>query len=350
MSKRVLAGFHAVGARLRHAPASIETIYVDERRRDGRMVDLQQRAKSLGVRVTPIDAERLRGLAGEAPHQGVVALAAELEQAVTLDDVLNRVDANTLLLLLDGVTDPRNLGACLRVADAAGVSAVIVPRDRSAGLTPAALKAAAGAAETVPLIAVTNLARAMDDLRDADVRMVGAAGEAEQSLFELDLTGPLAWVLGAEDAGLRRLTRERCDVLARIPLAGHVESLNVSVAAGICLFEAKRQRNASHVSGLNLSSQLRRRTRLHRASAPRRGANRRRHLRRKRHSDFSRCNQRVVGQVRSDAACIRRWVSGRSAAGMALVRMAARVGRRRAAERWAPGAGRSASRASIRSN
>jgi 23S rRNA (guanosine2251-2'-O)-methyltransferase len=245
MSKRVLAGFHAVGARLRHAPASIETIYVDERRRDGRMVDLQQRAKELGVRVAPIDAERLRGLAGEAPHQGVVALAAELEQAVTLDDVLNRVSADTLLLLLDGVTDPRNLGACLRVADAAGVNAVIVPRDRSAGLTPAALKAAAGAAETVPLIAVTNLARAMDDLRDADVRMVGAAGEAKQSLYELDLTGPLAWALGAEDSGMRRLTRERCDVLARIPLAGHVESLNVSVATGICLFESRRQRSTS---------------------------------------------------------------------------------------------------------
>jgi 23S rRNA (guanosine2251-2'-O)-methyltransferase len=247
MAKRVLAGFHAVGARLRHAPASIETIYVDERRRDARMGDLQQRAKSLGVRVAPIDAERLRGLAGEAPHQGVVALAAELEQAVTLDDVLNRVNADTLLLLLDGVTDPRNLGACLRVADAAGVNAVLVPRDRSAGLTPSALKAAAGAAETVPLIAVTNLARTMDDLRDADVRMVGAAGEAGQSLYELDLTGPLAWVLGAEDSGLRRLTRERCDVLARIPLAGHVESLNVSVATGICLFESKRQRGASGV-------------------------------------------------------------------------------------------------------
>ena len=245
MNKRVLAGFHAVGARLRHAPASIETIYVDERRRDGRMVDLQQRAKSLGVRVALIDAERLRGLAGEAPHQGVVALAAELEQAISLDDVLNRIDANTLLLLLDGVTDPRNLGACLRVADAAGVSAVIVPRDRSAGLTPSALKAAAGAAETVPLIAVTNLARAMDDLRDVDVRMVGAAGEAKQSIYELDLTGPLAWTLGAEDSGLRRLTRERCDVLAHIPLAGHVESLNVSVATGICLFESKRQRSMS---------------------------------------------------------------------------------------------------------
>ena len=245
MSRQILAGFHAVGARLRHAPASIETIYVDERRRDGRMVDLQQRAKSLGVRVALIDAERLRGLAGEAPHQGVVALAVELEQAVSLDDVLNRIDSNTMLLLLDGVTDPRNLGACLRVADAAGVSAVIVPRDRSAGLTPSALKAAAGAAETVPLIAVTNLARAMDDLRDADVRMVGAVAEAKQSLYELDLTGPLAWALGAEDSGLRRLTRERCDVLARIPLAGHVESLNVSVATGICLFESKRQRSMS---------------------------------------------------------------------------------------------------------
>lgn len=218
-------------------------IYVDERRRDGRMVDLQQRAKALGVRTTSTDVEQLRDLAGEAPHQGVVALAAELEQAVSWDDVLNRIDATALLLLLDGVTDPRNLGACLRVADAAGVSAVIVPRDRSAGLTPAALKAAAGAAETVPLIAVINLARAMDDLRDGGVRLVGAVAEAPQSLFDVDLTGPLAWVLGAEDAGLRRLTRERCDVLARIPLAGHVESLNVSVAAGICLFESKRQRD-----------------------------------------------------------------------------------------------------------
>ena len=245
MSKRVLAGFHAVGARLRHAPASIETIYIDERRRDGRMFDLQQRAKSLGVRVTPIDVDRLRGLAGEAPHQGVVAIASELQQPVSIDDVLDRVDRNTLLLLLDGVTDPRNLGACLRVADAAGVGAVIVPRDRSAGLTPAALKAAAGAAETVPLIAVTNLARTIDELRDAEVRIIGAAGEAERSLYELDLKGPLAWALGAEDAGLRRLTRERCDVLARIPLAGHVDSLNVSVATGICLFESKRQRIVS---------------------------------------------------------------------------------------------------------
>lgn len=240
--RRILAGFHAVGARLRHAPDTIEAIYVDARRRDGRMAQLQQRATERGVKVLAADAERLRAMAGEAPHQGVVAVASPLEQSVSLDDVVDAVGPGTLLLLLDGVTDPRNLGACLRVADAAGVQAVIVPRDRSAGLSPAALKAAAGAAESVPLIDVTNLARAMDDLRDAGVRLVGAAGEAEQSLYDLDLTGPLAWVLGAEGSGLRRLTRERCDVLARIPLAGHVESLNVSVATGICLYEAVRQR------------------------------------------------------------------------------------------------------------
>jgi 23S rRNA (guanosine2251-2'-O)-methyltransferase len=246
-AKRILAGFHAVGARLRHAPESIEAIYVDARRRDGRMAQLQQRAGELKVRVVPADPERLRGMAGDAPHQGVVAVASHLDQSLSLDDVVADVRPDTLLLLLDGVTDPRNLGACLRVADAAGVRAVIVPRDRSAGLTPAALKAAAGAAEAVPLIDVTNLARAMDDLRDAGVRLVGAAGEAERSLFDLDLTGPVAWVLGAEGSGLRRLTRERCDALARIPIVGQVESLNVSVATGICLYEAVRQRRAAPV-------------------------------------------------------------------------------------------------------
>jgi 23S rRNA (guanosine2251-2'-O)-methyltransferase len=244
-ARRVLAGFHAVGARLRHAPDSIEAIYVDARRRDSRMVQLQQRAAEAGVRVVAADAARLRGLAGEVQHQGVVALAADIEQTITLDDVLRDVGLSTFLLLLDGVTDPRNLGACLRVADAAGVQAVVVPRDRSAGLTPAALKAAAGAVETVPLLPVTNLARAMDEMRDAGVRLVGAAGEAPQSLFDVDLTGPLAWALGAEGTGLRRLTRERCDVLACIPILGRVESLNVSVAAGICLYESVRQRRAA---------------------------------------------------------------------------------------------------------
>jgi 23S rRNA (guanosine2251-2'-O)-methyltransferase len=230
---------------LRHAPDSIVAIYVDARRRDSRMVQLQQRAGEAGVRIVPADAGRLRGLAGEVQHQGVVALAADIEQTITLDDVLRAVGPETFLLLLDGVTDPRNLGACLRVADAAGVQAVVVPRDRSAGLTPAALKAAAGAVETVPLLPVTNLARAMDEMRDAGVRLVGAAGEAPQPLFDVDLTGPLAWALGAEGTGLRRLTRERCDVLACIPILGRVESLNVSVAAGICLYESVRQRRSA---------------------------------------------------------------------------------------------------------
>ena len=240
--KIVLAGFHAVSARLRHAAKSIEELHVDARRHDARMRDLRSRAQSLGVPVITADAARLRALAGEAPHQGVVAIASALEQALTLDDVLAEVNQDTLLLALDGVTDPRNLGACLRVADAAGVAAVIVPRDRSAGLTAVASKAASGAAESVALIAVTNLARAIDEMQDAGVRVIGAAAEAKQSLFDLDLTGPLAWVLGAEGAGLRRLTRERCDALARIPIRGHVESLNVSVATGVCLFEAVRQR------------------------------------------------------------------------------------------------------------
>jgi 23S rRNA (guanosine2251-2'-O)-methyltransferase len=240
--KRVLAGFHAVSARLRAAPDSIERLYVDARRRDGRMQRLRQDASAVGVEVVATDSEQLRALCGEAPHQGVVAVAADIAQVLSLDDVLAAVRPDTLILALDGVTDPRNLGACLRVADAAGVDAVIVPRDRSAGMTPAALKAAAGAAESVPLIEVTNLARALEAIADAGIRTIGAAGEASESLFDIDLSGPVAWVLGAEGEGLRRLTRERCDRLARIPLQGRVESLNVSVATGICLFETVRQR------------------------------------------------------------------------------------------------------------
>jgi 23S rRNA (guanosine2251-2'-O)-methyltransferase len=246
--RRVLAGFHAVNARLRHAPDSIEVLYVDGGRRDARMNQLLERAERARVRIVAADARRLSGLAGDVAHQGVVALCVERAAAVTLDDVLAAVRPDTLLLLLDGVTDPRNLGACLRVADAAGVAAVIVPRDRSAALTPAVAKAAAGAAEALPLIAVTNLARAMDQMKEAGVWIAGASADAPISLYELTLSGPLAWALGAEGEGLRRLTRERCDWLVRIPLAGHVESLNVSVAAGICLFETVRQRSAARAA------------------------------------------------------------------------------------------------------
>lgn len=243
--RQVLAGFHAVAARVGAAPESIEALYVDPQRHDPRMRRLCDQAEAAGVRVMHADARRLHALAGEVPHQGVVALcAAPVALHRTLDDVLAKVDARTVLLLLDGVTDPRNLGACLRTADAAGAAAVIVPRDRSASMTPVVAKAAAGAAESTPLISVTNLSRAMEEIKQAGLWIAGAAGEAERSLYDLDLTGPIAWVLGAEGEGMRRLTRDKCDWLARIPLAGAVESLNVSVAAGVCLFETARQRRA----------------------------------------------------------------------------------------------------------
>jgi 23S rRNA (guanosine2251-2'-O)-methyltransferase len=248
-ARQVLAGFHAVMGRLTSAPESVAALYVDPQRHDQRMRRLCEQAEAAGVRVMHADPRRLQGLAGGVPHQGVVAVCegtAALHR--TLDDVLADVDASTLLLLLDGVTDPRNLGACLRTADAAGARAVIVPRDRSASMTPVVAKAAAGAAETTPLVTVTNLARAMEEIREAGIWIAGAAGEADRLLYELDLTGPIAWVLGAEGEGLRRLTREKCDWLARIPLAGRVESLNVSVATGICLFETVRQRRARAAS------------------------------------------------------------------------------------------------------
>jgi len=239
----VLAGFHAVAARLASAAESIEVLYVDPQRHDQRMRRLCDQAEAAGVRVLHADGRRLAGLAGEVPHQGVVALcAAPAAQSRSLDDVLSNVNAGSLLLLLDGVTDPRNLGACLRTADGAGAAAVIVPRDRSASMTPIVAKAAAGAAESTPLVTVTNLARAMEEIKEAGIWIAGAAGEADKTVYELDLTGPIAWVLGAEGEGMRRLTRDKCDWLARIPLAGQVESLNVSVATGICLFETARQR------------------------------------------------------------------------------------------------------------
>ncbi len=242
--KRIVAGFHAVTARLRHAADSIDTLYVDGARRDGRMQQLLSRAEAAGLRALRVDARRLQALAGETPHHGVVALCRDQAVAQTLDDLLAVVDARTLLLLLDGVTDPRNLGACMRTAEAAGAQAVIVPRDRSANLTPVVAAAAAGAAEVLPLIAVTNLARAMDEIRAAGVWIVGAAGEAEKTVYDISLNGPIAWALGAEGEGLRRLTREKCDWLARIPLHGQVESLNVSVATGVCLYEIRRARNS----------------------------------------------------------------------------------------------------------
>ncbi|HZV55748.1 MAG TPA: 23S rRNA (guanosine(2251)-2'-O)-methyltransferase RlmB [Rhodocyclaceae bacterium] len=240
---RLIHGFHAVTAKLRHAPEDVKEIYVAEGRQDGRARDLVKAAEGAGVRVLVTDAARLDGMAGGARHQGVVAKVAATQKFLTLDDIMETLTGPALLLVLDGVTDPHNLGACLRVADAAGAHAVVAPKDRACGLNATAIKVASGAADTVPYIMVTNLARSLRELQELGVWVVGAAGEAEKDLYAVDQKGPLAWVLGAEGAGLRRLTRDTCDELARIPMFGSVESLNVSVASGICLFEARRQRS-----------------------------------------------------------------------------------------------------------
>lgn len=244
MQSVLIYGFHAVTSRLRQNPSSVVEIHLDEGRHDQRSRDLQQLAESHDVRVIPTPRQRLDGMAPEGRHQGVVAkVAAALALPHTLDGVLEGLHEPALLLVLDGVQDPHNLGACLRVADAMGAHAVIAPKDRAAGLNPTVRKVASGAAETVPFITVTNLARTLRELQELGIWVVGTAGEAENDLFGMKLDGPLALVLGAEGEGLRRLTRENCDQLARIPMFGTVESLNVSVAAGICLFEARRQRN-----------------------------------------------------------------------------------------------------------
>lgn len=242
---RLIHGFHAVTAKLRRDPESVHEIYLVDSRDDVRVRNLLLLAKTHNVRLLQVDAARLDGMAGGQRHQGVVARVAAQSREVKLDDVLDTLDEPALLLVLDGVTDPHNLGACLRVADAAGAHAVVAPKDRACGLNATAIKVASGAAETVPYVTVTNLARALREMQEHGVWVVGAAGEAAQSLYDVAQKGALAWVLGAEGPGLRRLTRETCDVLARIPMYGSVESLNVSVASGICLFEARRQRGTA---------------------------------------------------------------------------------------------------------
>jgi 23S rRNA (guanosine2251-2'-O)-methyltransferase len=240
----VLFGFHAVLARVRIDPESITELLVAAGRHDARMQDLLDRAASAGVAHRSVPAEHLDRVAG-THHQGVVAFVSRAPSRVVLDDVLGAAEAAgdpPLLLVLDEVQDPHNLGACLRNADALGAHAVVVPKDRAAGLTPAVVKVASGAAETVPLVTVTNLARTLDDLKARGIWVYGADADGEVALFDADLRGPLAWVLGAEGRGLRRLTRETCDARVRIPRFGTVASLNVSVAAGICLYETRRAR------------------------------------------------------------------------------------------------------------
>lgn len=242
MSAKTLFGFHAVTVRLKTAPQSVLEVHVDPARRDQRMRQFVERAKEAGARVLESDDERLRQLCGSPRHQGVVARVQPLAQTHSLDDRLDAVEGDVLLLVLDGVTDPHNLGACLRVADGAGAHALIAPKDHAVGLNATVAKVASGAAETVPYFMVTNLARTLNELKERGIRVVGTSDAAPQSLFEADLTGPLALVLGAEGAGMRQLTAKTCDQLVRLPMKGAVESLNVSVAAGICLYEALRQR------------------------------------------------------------------------------------------------------------
>lgn len=239
---RIIHGFHAVTARLRSNAAGVKEIYLDRDRRDRRAQDLVRLAGERGVRILLVDGERLSGMTGHAPHQGVAAHAEAARLPAHVDDVLEHLAEPALLLILDGVTDPHNLGACLRVADAMGVHAVIAPKDRAAGINATVAKVASGAADTVPYITVTNLARTMRELKERGIWLIGAEAAGTQELYATRLQGALAWVLGAEGAGMRRLTREHCDETVRIPMQGAVESLNVSVCAGICLAETRRQR------------------------------------------------------------------------------------------------------------
>jgi 23S rRNA (guanosine2251-2'-O)-methyltransferase len=243
-TRSVACGIHAVRVLLTRSPQRVRRVLLagggDVRRRE----ELRALAKAAGVTTVDTDDGTLERLSAGARHQGVVAeLVVRTDDPETqLEEALEAAGPVPLLLVLDGVQDPHNLGACLRSADAAGVAAVIVPRDRAAGLTPVVRKVAAGAAETVPLVPVVNLARTLRDLKERGVWLVGTADGAERTLYEADLTGPVALVMGSEGEGLRRLTRECCDQLVAIPMAGAVESLNVSVAAGVALFEAVRQR------------------------------------------------------------------------------------------------------------
>lgn len=245
MSKQqIVFGIHAVEILLKKHPERILRLAMLETRQDKKIQHLLALAKNANIAIEPWNKVNLDRLVDDANHQGVVAfcVSATTYQENNLKELLENLTEPPFLLILDGVQDPHNLGACFRTADAAGVHAIIAPKDKSVGITPVVSKVACGATETVPFIQVTNLARTLTELKEAGVWLFGAAGEAEQSLFQADLRGPIAIIMGAEGEGLRRLTRETCDVLLRIPMYGTVESLNVSVATGIFLYTALRQR------------------------------------------------------------------------------------------------------------
>jgi len=245
-NSHIVGGIHAVRSALKHGDEQVLNLWLDMTRKDRRIKELEAVARQSGIRITRANKQQLDDLLADVRHQGavaeIVAPAAQTEK--DLFTIIDQLQEPVLLLVLDGVTDPHNLGACLRSADAAGVHAVIAPKDRSAGLTPVACKVASGAAETVPYIQVTNLVRVLEKLKNLyNIWLVGTDGDADVSLYQADLQGNLGLVMGAEGKGMRRLTRETCDSLISLPMKGSVESLNVSVATGICLFEAIRQRS-----------------------------------------------------------------------------------------------------------
>jgi 23S rRNA (guanosine2251-2'-O)-methyltransferase len=255
-SPKVLFGFHALAVRLKTAPQSIIELYFEPSRRDARMRQFLEKAGEAGIKLIESDGARLSKMCGGHGHQGVAARVHPVAQVHSLDELLENLEAanldlppeqrtQPLILVLDGVTDPHNLGACLRVADGAGAHAVIAPKDHAAGINATVAKVASGAAETVPYFMVTNLARTLNELKERDIWIIGTSDTAPNTLYQTDLKGPVALVLGAEGAGMRQLTAKTCDALVSIPMRGAVESLNVSVASGVCLYEALRQRSGS---------------------------------------------------------------------------------------------------------
>ena len=244
-STRLIFGFHAVISRLRQNSDSIREIYIDAARTDQRIRNLIALAETHKIRLISSENDRLEKMAGNRRHQGVAATIDPATSYVSIEDVLETLNEPARLLILDGIQDPHNLGACLRVADAFGVHAVIAPKDRAVGLTAAVYKVSSGAADTVPYIVATNLVRTIRLLKEHDVWIIGTADNADYDLNNFQISGSVAWVLGSEEKGMRRLTRENCDQVVRIPMQGSVESLNVAVSAGICLFETFRQQSSN---------------------------------------------------------------------------------------------------------
>lgn len=246
MKREFIFGLHAVQALLKSAPQRVIEIYMVQGRNDQKLQKIVNAAQSNGIHCQMVNRNKLDELVSDENHQGVVAVCTpgETYDETWLFNLLDNLNEPAFLLILDGVTDPHNLGACMRSAEAAGVHAVIAPKDKSAGLTPIARKVACGAAEVLPFVPVTNLARTLKKLQEKGIWLFGAAGDAEHSIYQSNLKGPIGILMGAEGDGLRRLTQDTCDHLMNIPMAGTVSSLNVSVATGICLFEAVRQRRS----------------------------------------------------------------------------------------------------------